>query len=148
MHRCPRVSGVDIYQIGRAVSALLSLPVESEPSEASLEQFKNQIVYINSFNISQKDMFASVLRVTGTNVDEWTITKEPAQERFATGVREVKEGNMAGFSKFTARVFFPDGCGDFETNKGTSNQVLGLPTEDLDEATRRAIERQKIGGGH
>ena len=41
------------------------------------------------------------------------------------------------------RVFFPDGSGDFESNKGTLNAVLNLPVEDLDEATGRAIERAK-----
>ena len=95
-------------------------------------------------------MLASVLRVTGTKEDDWTITKESAQERFATGVKEVKEGKREGFAKFLyTRIFFPDGCGDFEHNKGTLNSLLGLPKEDMDEATKVAIERQKTtGGGH
>jgi hypothetical protein len=40
------------------------------------------------------------------------------------------------------RVFFDDGCGDFES-KGTLNSVLGLPKEDIDTATGAAIERSK-----
>ena len=94
-------------------------------------------------------MLASALRVTGTKEDDWTITKEPAQERFSTGVKEVQQGKREGFAKsMCTRIFFPDGCGDFEHNKGTLNSLLGLPKEDIDEATKVAIERQKTAGGH
>ncbi len=84
-------------------------------------------------------MLASALRVTGTKEDDWTITKESTQERFASG----------GFAKaLYTRIFFPDGCGDFEHNKGTLNSLLGLLEEDIDEATKVAIERQKTVARH
>lgn len=89
-------------------------------------------------------MLASVLRVTETKESDWTITKEPAQERFSIGASEMKQGKMEGFAKFLySRIFFPDGCGDFERSKGTLNNLLGLPKEDLDEFTKIAVERQK-----
>jgi hypothetical protein len=40
------------------------------------------------------------------------------------------------------RVFYPDGFGDVE-HKGLINDLLDLPTEDLDTATAAAIERAK-----
>jgi hypothetical protein len=134
------------YQVGRAVAALLSLPIKPEGSnkEACLENFKNQVVYINSFTVSQKDMLESAFRVTGTKKDDWTISKEPAQDRYMSGIKEMKEGKRIGFAKMMyTRVFYPDGCGDFEHNKGTLNKVLNLPQEDIDEATKVAIERSK-----
>ncbi len=88
-------------------------------------------------------MFASTLRVTGTKENDWTITKEPAQTRFSTGLKEMQQGNRIGFAKLMSRVFYPDGCGDFEHNKGTLNSLLKLPKEDIDEATKAAIERSK-----
>ena len=88
-------------------------------------------------------MLASAVRVTRSKESDWTITNEPVQERYATGAKEVKEGKMIGFAKMgKARVFYPDGCGNFE-HKGTVNKALGLPEEDLDEATRVALERSK-----
>jgi hypothetical protein len=131
------------------VAALLSLPIKAEGSnkEACLEHFKNEIVYVNSFTVSQKEMFASARRATGTTEDDWTITKEPAQERYSSGLKEIQEGKRIGFAKMMyTRVFFPDGCGDFEHNKGTLNNLLGLPKEEIDEATKVAIERSK--GSH
>jgi len=133
-------------QIGRAVAALLSLPVTSiSAAEASLEDFRNKMVYINSFNVSQKDILTSALRVTGTKEGDWTITKEPVQERIAKGKKEMQDGNRSAFAKtFFTRLFASDGCGDFETNKGTSNGTLGLLKEDIDEPTKAAIERSKL----
>jgi hypothetical protein len=40
------------------------------------------------------------------------------------------------------RIIFEDGAGNFES-KGTLNGLLSLPEEDIDEATRAAIERSK-----
>lgn len=140
-------------QIGRAVAAILSLPIKSEGSNegAKLENLKNRVVYINSFTVSQRDMLESVLRVTGAKEEDWTIRKEPVEELFAKSAQQIKEGKKEGFSNFLySRIFFPDGSGDFEHNKGTLNRILGLPKEDFDEATKAAIDRQKTvsAGGH
>lgn len=128
------------------MAALLSLPVKPEGSnrEACLENFKNKVVYIKSFTVSQKDILESALRMTSTKEADWTITREPAQERYSSGIKEIQEGKHIGFAKMMyTRVFYPDGCGDFEHNKGTINSLLNLPEEDIDEATKAAIERSK-----
>lgn len=33
------------------------------------------MVYINSFTVTQKEMLESVMRVTGTTLEEWAIRK-------------------------------------------------------------------------
>ncbi|KAJ5540175.1 hypothetical protein N7513_008507 [Penicillium frequentans] len=132
-------------QVGRAVAALLSLPIRPEGSnqEACLENFMNKVVYIKSFTVSQKDMLESALRVTGTKESDWTISKEPATERWANGLKEMQEGSRIGFAKMLyTRVFYQDGAGNID-HKGTLNSLLDLPTEDIDEATKIAIERSK-----
>jgi hypothetical protein len=89
-------------------------------------------------------MLRSALRVTGTKEEDWTITKEPSQERYSNGMKEIQEGKRIGYAKMMyTRVFYPDGCGDFESHKGTLNNLLGLPKEDIDEGTKTAIERSK-----
>lgn len=131
-------------QVGRAVAALLSLPIKPEGGNAErcLEHFKNQIIFVNSFNVSQKDMLESVLRVTSDKLEDWTITKEPARERYAAAAKALQTGDrMAYVRMMYTRVFYDDGNGDFETRRGTSNKLLGLPKESIDEATSRAIQR-------
>ena len=133
-------------QIGRAVAALLSLPVQAEESskEACLEHYKNHLVYTKSFTVSQREMFQSALRVTGTNEAEWTITFEPAEERYSQGIEQIQKGERTGYAKMMyTRVFFKDGVGNTEKSRGVANEVFNLPQEDLDEATSRAELRSR-----
>jgi hypothetical protein len=130
-------------QVGRAVASLLSLPIES-PSGPALSNWKNKMVRVNSFLLSQKDMFESVKRVTNTTDKDWTIKYEDAKTRYEDGVTlfDGGKGSRRGFGQFLyARVFYPDGSGDFGSRNGLDNETLGLPQEDLDEATKVGIER-------
>jgi hypothetical protein len=134
-------------QVGRAVANLLSLKFSPDgPGDSSpcLDMFKNKYVYIGSFTVSQKDMFESLLRVTNTTSDDWTVSKEPVKERYALGLKAMKEGDRTGFIRaMYSRVFFPDDGGNTEKTRGLANEILGLPKEDLDEATRVAVKRSQ-----
>lgn len=108
--------------------------------EPAIENWANGTFYISSFLVSQRDMFESVKRVTGTTDAEWKITYESSEERYKKAVQDLHDGELNGFVRVLyTRVFYPNGGGDYETSKGLQNEMLGLPTEDLDEATREAI---------
>ena len=133
-------------QVGRAVAALLGLKIRPDgPDDTSptLEQFKNKWCYPISFNITQKDMLASVLRVTQTSSEDWTITKEPTRQRFDTAVQEMKKGDSAAFVRgLYTRAFFPDEPVNVERWRGGShNAVLGLQEEQIDQYTKAGIDR-------
>jgi len=129
-------------QVGRAVASLLSLPVQASGGETCLEQFRNKLVYVSSFCVSQRDMLDSVLRVTKTSMEDWKVSKEPVKERYSKGNVAMQQGDRQGFARMMySRVFFPDYCGNVEAK--TINTLLGLPKEDLDEATKAAIQRSK-----
>ncbi|WPH01817.1 NAD(P)-binding protein [Acrodontium crateriforme] len=134
-------------QVGRAVAGVLSLPIRAEngvKSDECLEHFRNKMVYISSFTVSQMDMFDSILRVTGDKASEWKVTHENSKERWAKGFEDMKKGDRMGFARYMyTRVFFPDGVGNFEKTRGLQNELLGLPHEDIDKATKVAIERSK-----
>lgn len=130
-------------QVGRTIAALMSLPIDSKGEGACINDYKNSFVYVNSFTVSQKDMFESVLRVTATKTEDWKINKEPCEERYAAGKKRFLSGDRVGFGIcLYTRLFFNDGAGDFEA-KGLANEALGLPKENIDEATERAIKRSK-----
>jgi hypothetical protein len=133
-------------QVGRAVAGLLSLPVQPEGGnqERSLEHFKNKHLYVSSFTVSQRDMLESVLRVTGAKIEDWKVSKELGKERYEGGIEAMKKGDRLGFVKMMyTRVFYPDGCGNHEKTMGLANELLGLPKENLDEATKAAIKRSE-----
>jgi len=140
-------------QVGRAVASLLSLKVHPDgkgDDNVCLDRFKNGYIYVASFTVSQKDMLESVLRVTKTSIDDWTVTKEPVKERYAGGLEQMKKGERIGFAKaLYSRVFYPDGSGNVEKTRGLQNELLGLPKEDIDEFTKIAMQRaEQLGGSH
>lgn len=134
-------------QCGRAIASLLSLkvlPEDEKDKSPTLSQFKNGTVYLSSFLISQKDMFDSVLRVTGGTADDWTIQYQPAVERYREGIETMQKGDMSGFAQaMYARIFYQDGSGNYEAKEVLHNDLLGLPKEDLDEFTAVAVEMAK-----
>ncbi|EXJ57220.1 hypothetical protein A1O7_07567 [Cladophialophora yegresii CBS 114405] len=144
-----RINATTWEQCGRAAAALLSLKVLPEdPTDKAptLSMFRNDHMYVSSFLVSQRDMFESVLRVSGDKEDAWTVRHEDVRERYRAGVEEMKAGDRMGFVKLLyARVFFP-GDGDYESKRGLHNDILGLPKEDFDEATKRALDIVARGG--
>ena len=137
-----KISTSTWLQCGRAFAALLSLP-ESGASP-SVAEWKNKALYTHSFQVSQREMLDSAQRVTGTADKDWTISYEPSKQRYQDAMADLKGGNAMGFVKaMYTRVFFPNGGGDIVHK--SANRVLGLPEEDLDEATKRAIELIESG---
>jgi hypothetical protein len=137
-------------QTGRAVANLLSLkvlPDDANDKSACLNDFRNKFVYVSSFNISQKDMLDSVMRVTGTSLKDWKVSYEPVKERYKSGMEEFRNGSMVGLAKLLySRLFYPDKSGNYEATKGLHNDLLGLPKEDLDEYTKIAVQMAEKSG--
>lgn len=134
-------------QCGRAVAGLLSLPASKQgEGRPSVQDWKDQGLYISSFLLSQRDILDSLNRVLGTSDSDWKISYEPAEERYKKGLQEMQSGNRLGYAKaMYARLFFSSGEGDYETGHELDNGSLGLPKEDLDEATKRAIDMVDVG---
>lgn len=136
-------------QSGRAVAALLSLkelPEDEKDESVTLSRWRNEPVYISSFLVSQRDMLDSLNRVLGTRDADWEIKTEPHQERYNRGLKEMQEGNRLGFATaLYTRCFFPNGDGNYEAKYGLANEALGLPREDLDEATKTAVAMVQRG---
>lgn len=127
-------------QCGRALAALLSLPESG--STPALADFKNKDVLINSFRVSQRDMLDSLHRVLGTTDSDWEISYESVAKRLADGAEELAKGVFTGFPKMLyAGTFSPTNQeSDFAGTMKLANDVLGLPQEDLDEATKRVVD--------
>ncbi|KAK6001684.1 hypothetical protein QM012_002174 [Aureobasidium pullulans] len=124
-------------QIGLCLARVLALPFETS-SGPSISKYENSQVLVSSFHVSQRDMFESVLRVTGDQQSDWTITSEAAEDRFARGMELLQKGDLAGFTlAMYSRAVFADDAMYHESK--VANAVLGLPKEDFDEATRAAV---------
>ncbi|KAI1498075.1 CipA protein [Biscogniauxia marginata] len=134
-------------QSGRAAANLLALPVEPEkPGAPSLSGYKNKHVYVSSFLLNQKEIFASVLRVSGTKESDWKINYEESVKRYEEAKKRLFSGDHTAFQKLLySRTFYKDGSAYFEARESLANDALGLPKEDLDERTKAAIDLAEKG---
>jgi NmrA-like family len=127
-------------QCGRAVAAMLRLPIDGLTDWTR----DHKALCISSFKVSQRDMLDSLHRVLGTSDHDWTITHESSKDRWERGMQEMKEGKFEGLPRaMYSRVFYPSGDGIFETQQ--DNEKLGLPRENLDEATKRTVDMVASG---
>lgn len=136
-----KISVTTWRQCALAIAKLFSLPIDSEAgyTGAILTDWKNKPVFVSSFEVSQRDMFASILRVTNESESDWSITQEDSRKRYARGINLKESGDMSGIPLLVfTRVFFPNGGGDI--GHKVDNAKLGLPSEDLDEATKEALK--------
>ena len=128
---------------GQAIANILSLkelPDDDMDELPTLSQFRNSSIYISSFRLSQRDMFESVKRVTGTTDADWITTRESAEQRWKDGQAALQQGNTKAFTKMLySRMFFPTGDGDYQSSRGLHNDLLDLAVEDLDEFTAIGI---------
>lgn len=109
--------------------------------------WRNKEVYISSFLLSQRDMLDSILRVTGAKEFDWTIEYEPAEKRWKEGQELIQSGKdfLRGYlTCMYTRVFYKDGSGNFSDK--LDNEKLRLPQEDVDKATKEAVDM--VEGGY
>ncbi|EOO03911.1 putative oxidoreductase - protein [Phaeoacremonium minimum UCRPA7] len=130
-------------QCGRAVAALLNLPIlqqDQSDTSATISRYFDNMLFISSFRVSQRDMYESLKRVTGTTDADWNIREDNAERRWKEASERVAKGDFSAHPmRIYSRIFFDNGDGDYETSHGLDNDVLGLPREDLDAATRETI---------
>ncbi|KAF5670532.1 putative oxidoreductase like [Fusarium heterosporum] len=131
-------------QCGRAFAALLSLkviPDDENDTSTTISQWRNKPLYMSSFLLSQRQMLDSIQRVTGTTDKDWEIKYEGSKERWQRGMGLLKSGDFSGYvMAMYSRTFYPNGDGNIEAKYELANKALGLPEEDLDEASQRALE--------
>ncbi|RKK65539.1 hypothetical protein BFJ69_g16189 [Fusarium oxysporum] len=135
-----------LAQVGRAVAKVLSLkelPEDDNDQSLAISNFLNGAIYVQSFYVSQREIFESIKRVTGASDSDWTITYESAKERYEEGLARVKRGDMSGHSKLMyARAFYTEDPNNISSK--AQNELLGLPEESLDEATKDGIALVEI----
>ncbi|ERF75379.1 hypothetical protein EPUS_00172 [Endocarpon pusillum Z07020] len=129
-----------IGTVGLAVARLLSLPIEAT-SGPSLSKYANKFIYISSFHTTQREILEAVQKATNTTDSDWTVKKASAQAWIDEGNEKVAKGDFSGMINLLYGAVMKEGLGgDFEATRGTSNEVLGLPKEDMVEVIKKIVE--------
>ncbi|KAK6503404.1 hypothetical protein TWF481_008424 [Arthrobotrys musiformis] len=132
-------------QVGRGTAGLLSLklyPESADDREPTISSFFNKSVCVESFRVSQNDMFEEIKKVTGTTDADWKIKNEKHKERYDRGVQMLRtQGDWNGFAMaMYTRSFFPTQDAVMPT---IQNKLFNLPQEDFEECTKGAVEYEK-----
>ena len=136
-----------LAQAGRAVAALLALPVSG--AHPCVSDWTNKHLYVESFALTQKEMLAAAQTATGTTEKDWTVEHRPAQPAIDESYEKLKAGDFYAIRGIIyISNWVPGGGGDFKAAHGTANEALGLPKEDLVEVTKYAFELAQKGGIH
>jgi hypothetical protein len=126
--------------VALAVTRLLCLPETCPSGGASLSDFANGFCYVSSFLTSQKEILEAVQRVTGTSASDWTVEDVDAEVYIQEGKERVAKGDLGGTINILGGMVFKGGMGgDYESVKGVSNVLLGLPKVTLDGAVKEAL---------
>jgi hypothetical protein len=97
-------------------------------------------VYVRSYLTSQREIFEAVKKVSGTNDEDWTITENDAGTWIQEGWETVKSGNFMGMLTVVYGYYMKGGpTSNFEAVREISNDILGLPVEDLEEGVKKAL---------
>lgn len=135
-------------QYARALAGLVSLkelPEDENDTSPTVSQFRNKPLYTSSFHVSQRDILASVQRVTGTTDADWTIKNQTLDERMAEGQAEIASGNFTGMVKVYYSYLLSQKGQPLNFEDKLHNELLGLPKEDLDELTKKCVKAAEDG---
>lgn len=121
-----KVTFSTLRRTGQSLAALLAL------SDAELGRYRNRLVFFSSFRVSQRDIWESAMRVTGTGEEDWTVSSQPSAEV----IRQCKQA--AGFSlALLMALTFAEGMGGDYSDRVVDYEKLGLEQEEsLDEVVR------------
>lgn len=120
------------------------LPWDEHDEGATIANFANGYCYVSSFHVSQKDMFESVKRVTGTTDAHWTISYESHVDRLERARQIFATGNRMGYGLMMYTTVMSQG-GDGNAQDKSDNEALGLPQEVLDEWTKVGVDLGRSG---
>lgn len=131
-------------QTAKCVAELLSLktlPDDEKDSSLTLSNYRNDYINVSSFTITQRDMFESVKRVTGTSDADWTIHSVPVKGFYELNRETFQKTHQRVYFGYMlySRSFFPDNPCLLESRHELVNGKFGLPKEDLDDSTREAV---------
>ena len=129
-----------IAKVAAGIAAFLALP-----ATAIEKDFANNYLYLSSFVIRQPEIFAAVLRVTGTTEADWQVERKKTQDLVDEGHKMVNAGDMAGHFKILYGVSYQPGMGG-DYSDLLHNEMLGLGEENLDEVVKAAADAARPGG--
>lgn len=121
-----------LSSVGKAVSGILNNPAATA----------NKSLYVASFTPTQNDILAVLENATGK---KWEVEKITTADAMVQGFEALGKGDMSGLvGVLMASTCGPANGNNFTKNAVLSNDLLGLPKEDLNIVTRAILEGKDV----
>lgn len=101
------------------------------------EQTANQMLYVQSFCVSQTEIVRAFEKAIGGG--EWRVTKHDGEEYKNAEKAKAEDGDADAVENLVWYLGAVDA--DWTTREAFAMNMLGLKDEDLDEATREAVQK-------
>ncbi|RFU25305.1 hypothetical protein B7463_g11042, partial [Scytalidium lignicola] len=131
-HGNERFATSTLPQIARAIVGVLSHPAETS----------NKYIYISSFDVTHNELVATAEKITGA---KWKREDVKSEEKIKIGLDGLAKGNFSVVGLLLrAATFTKEGTGNLEAKYGLSNELLGLPKENLEEVLAASFKAEKV----
>lgn len=122
-------STTNLDTVAQAVAGILSKPAETA----------NKRLFIASFTPTQNEILAVLEEATGK---KWKTEKITTTDAKLKGYEALGKGDFSGIRGILmASTYGPANGNDFTKHTTLSNDLLGLPKEDLKTVTKAAVEK-------
>ncbi|RMZ74295.1 isoflavone reductase family [Pyrenophora seminiperda CCB06] len=130
---------VSLYDNGEATISTTTLHQVGVTTVKVLEKedlTKNQYVYVSEVQVSQKEILATVEKVTGA---KWTVKNVSTKDVIAEGRAKLQKGDFSGIANLILGATYgkEEELGNF-ASQGLWNEKLGVKSEGLEETVKKA----------
>lgn len=102
------------------------------------EKTANKTMFIDSFTVSQNQVLAVLEKATGK---KWEVTHVDSDEERKIGQEKIAKRDFTGAANLIRYMNCVGGCGgDYTTYAESSNELLSLPKESLDDVVANIVK--------
>ena len=101
------------------------------------DETKNKYIFVASFVTTQQKIIEQIEKIKGIEFETSSVS---SKDLIGENLAKLKKGDYSGATTLIQTSFLNyEGLGDYTARETLSNELLGLPKEDLGEETRKAL---------
>ncbi|KNG90617.1 hypothetical protein ANOM_001321 [Aspergillus nomiae NRRL 13137] len=120
--------------VGTSLARFFSMP------DDFVQRYRNQWVFFSSFLVSQRDVWESAQRATGTTEAEWRVETVDAKASVEQAKKSIQQGNCVVVFSLLFALTFQDGFGSDFSDRVIDYRAMDLTPLPLDTVVQELVE--------
>ncbi|CAG8947183.1 unnamed protein product [Penicillium salamii] len=122
-----RISTSTLSWVGTCLARFFAMP------DSFIQQYRNDWIFISSFLVSQREVWESAQRVTGTAEADFEVARIDAKEAAMVAEKGMKQGDQTAVFGLLFALTFQDGYGSDFQDRVLNYSAMGLTAPSLDD---------------